>query len=120
MALASLVITKPGGLTTSEALARGVPMVVANAIPGHNATMLFEHGVAISADNPYTVGPRVAQLLASPPRLAAMARSARRLGRPRAALDVAEEVAQIVGTRLPDPASPLPRGRSGVQPKPRP
>jgi processive 1,2-diacylglycerol beta-glucosyltransferase len=98
MALASLVVTKPGGLTTSEALACGLPIVVANAIPGQetrNATMLFEEGVAMSGDNPYTIGPRVARLLASPARLAAMARAARRLGRPRAALDVADELAVV-------------------------
>jgi processive 1,2-diacylglycerol beta-glucosyltransferase len=99
MALSSLVVTKPGGLTTSEALACGLPMVVANAIPGQetrNATMLFEEGVAISGENPYTVGPRVARLLATPARLAGMARSARRLGRPRAALDVADELANVL------------------------
>jgi processive 1,2-diacylglycerol beta-glucosyltransferase len=102
MALASLVVTKPGGLTTSEALACGVPMVVANAIPGQetrNATMLFEEGVAISGENPYTIGPRVARLLAAPARLAGMARAARRLGRPRAALDVADELAAVIAAR---------------------
>jgi processive 1,2-diacylglycerol beta-glucosyltransferase len=99
MALASLVVTKPGGLTTSEALARGLPMVVVNAIPGQetrNATMLFEEGVAISGENPYTIGPRVARLLAAPARLATMARAARKLGRPRAAMDVAEELAEVI------------------------
>jgi processive 1,2-diacylglycerol beta-glucosyltransferase len=99
MALASLVVTKPGGLTTSEALASGLPMVVANAIPGQetrNATMLFEEGAAISGENPYTLGSRVARLLASPARLAAMAKAARRLGRPRAALEVVDELAAIL------------------------
>jgi processive 1,2-diacylglycerol beta-glucosyltransferase len=98
MALASLVVGKPGGLTTSEALACGLPMVVANAIPGQetrNATMLFEEGVAISGDNPYTVGPKIARLLGTPARLAGMARAARRLGRPRAAADIAEELASV-------------------------
>jgi processive 1,2-diacylglycerol beta-glucosyltransferase len=92
MALATLVVTKPGGLTTSEALARGLPMVVTNPIPGQetrNATMLFEEGAAISGENPLTVGPRVARLLADRARLAALAGAARRLGRPEAAMDVA-------------------------------
>jgi processive 1,2-diacylglycerol beta-glucosyltransferase len=99
MALASLVVGKPGGLTTSEALACGVPLVVANAIPGQetrNATMLYEEGAAISGENPYTIGPRVAQLLAAPARLAAMSKAARRLGKPRAAFDVADELAALV------------------------
>jgi processive 1,2-diacylglycerol beta-glucosyltransferase len=98
MALASLLITKPGGLTTSEALACGLPMVVVNPIPGQetrNAVMLYERGAAISGENPYTLGARIADLLASPDRLAALRRAARRLGRPRAAFEVAEELGRL-------------------------
>jgi processive 1,2-diacylglycerol beta-glucosyltransferase len=61
MSLADLAVTKPGGLTTSEALALGLPLVVANAIPGQetrNATMLYEEGAAVSGENPLTVGHR--------------------------------------------------------------
>lgn len=100
MALATLAVSKPGGLTTSEALARGLPLVVTNPIPGQetrNATMLFEEGAAISGENPLTIGARVARLLASPARLAAMARAARALGRPRAAEAVADEIEGLAG-----------------------
>lgn len=99
MALASLAVTKPGGLTTSEALACGLPLVVANPIPGQetrNATMLFEEGAAISGENPWTIGYRVARLLESPARLESMRAAARRLGRPRAAADVATELGGLV------------------------
>ena len=34
MEIASMIITKPGGMTTSEALAKGLPMVIINPIPG--------------------------------------------------------------------------------------
>lgn len=98
MALAQVAVTKPGGLTTSEALALGLPLVVANAIPGQetrNATMLYEEGAAISGENPFTVADRVARLLASPDRLRAMARAARRLGRAAAAMDVARELGTL-------------------------
>ena len=101
MAVADLAITKPGGLTTSEALARGLPLVVANPIPGQetrNATMLYEEGAAISGENPYTIGHRVAKLLSDPSRLAAMRRAAKSLGRPRAALDVAAELGRLTGS----------------------
>jgi processive 1,2-diacylglycerol beta-glucosyltransferase len=100
MALATIAVTKPGGLTTSEALARGLPLVVANPIPGQetrNATMLFEEGAAISGENPLTLGPRVARLLAAPERLAAMSRAAGSLGRPHAANDVLAEAATLMG-----------------------
>lgn len=98
MALSDLAVTKPGGLTTSEALACGLPLVVAHAIPGQetrNATMLYEAGAAISGENPHTIAYRVAALLDSPPRLAAMRRAAHRLARPRAALDVAAELLEL-------------------------
>ena len=93
MALASLAVTKPGGLTTSEALSRGLPLVVVNPIPGQetrNATMLYEEGAAISGENPLTAASRVARLLSDPGRRAAMRRAAQGLGRPWAAFDAAE------------------------------
>ncbi|MEG0308626.1 MAG: glycosyltransferase [Clostridium sp.] len=51
MNLADILITKPGGLTVSEALASNLPMVVFDAIPGQeesNARFLLEHNMAIS------------------------------------------------------------------------
>lgn len=101
MALADLATGKPGGLTTSEALARGLPLVVTAAIPGQetrNATMLFEAGAAISGENPHTLGYRVARLLGDPGRLAGMRAAARRLGRPRAAFEIAEELAALAAS----------------------
>jgi processive 1,2-diacylglycerol beta-glucosyltransferase len=95
MALADLAVTKPGGLTTSEALAMGLPLVIANAIPGQetrNATMLYEAGAAISGENPATLGYRVGTLLKSPGRLKAMGEAARHLARPRAAQEVVDDL----------------------------
>lgn len=99
MALADLIVTKPGGLTTSEALACGVPMVVTFPIPGQetrNATMLYEEGAAISGESPATVAWRVSQLLANPARIASMRSNARRLGRPNAAFDVADQALALL------------------------
>ena len=100
MAIAELAVSKPGGLTTAEALARGLPLVVTNPIPGQetrNATMLYEEGAAISGENLLTLGARVARLLASPPRVAALRRAARGLGRPQAALEIADELFALAG-----------------------
>jgi processive 1,2-diacylglycerol beta-glucosyltransferase len=99
MALADLAVTKPGGLTTAEALGRCLPLVVVNPIPGQetrNATMLYEAGAALSGENPNTIGFRVGKLLESPERLAAMRAAARRLGRPRAAFEIADELEQVI------------------------
>ena len=70
----------------------------AERLPGQetrNATMLYEEGAAISGENPFTVGQRVARLLASPERLDALRRNARRLGRPQAAAAVAEQLGRL-------------------------
>jgi processive 1,2-diacylglycerol beta-glucosyltransferase len=93
MAAADLLVSKPGGLTTSEALARGTPMVVVNPIPGQesrNSDFLLENGAAIKVNNVATLPYKLNQLLASPDRLAQLTANAKRLGRPRAAFDVAQ------------------------------
>ncbi len=50
MAISDLVVTKPGGLTTSESLASNLPMIIINPIPGQeeeNAEFLEENGIGI-------------------------------------------------------------------------
>lgn len=50
MSIAYIVVTKPGGLTTSETLASGLPMIIINPIPGQeeeNAQFLEEKGAGI-------------------------------------------------------------------------
>lgn len=54
MDIADLIITKPGGLTIAEALAKGLPMILTKPIPGHeekNAEFLIIAGAAMAAKN---------------------------------------------------------------------
>jgi processive 1,2-diacylglycerol beta-glucosyltransferase len=91
MVCADLVITKPGGLTSSECLAMGVPMIVHSPIPGQeerNADYLLEQGAALKAVDAVGLEYRVQELLASPARLAQLRDHARALARPHAARDV--------------------------------
>jgi processive 1,2-diacylglycerol beta-glucosyltransferase len=99
MAVASLVITKPGGLTTSEALASGLPMVVINPIPGQeaaNSDFLLQAGAAIKVGRIEEMSIRVGELLGSR-KLAAMAKAARAVGQPTAARNVCEQILGRVG-----------------------
>jgi processive 1,2-diacylglycerol beta-glucosyltransferase len=100
MAAADVIVSKPGGLTTSEALARGLAMVVVNPIPGQesrNSDYLLENGAAVKVNNLATLGYKVAGVLDSPGRLTRLREKANTLGRPRAAFDVVEESLKLIG-----------------------
>jgi len=95
MACADLAITKPGGLTTSECLALGLPMIINSPIPGQeerNADFLLEQGAALKAIDAVTLEYRVRRLLEHPEKLAAMRARAKALGRPDAAKEVLRNV----------------------------
>ena len=69
MTAADLFVGKPGGLTTSEALAKGLPMVVINPIPGQeerNSDHLLEEGIAIRCNNLPALAYKIDRLIASP------------------------------------------------------
>jgi processive 1,2-diacylglycerol beta-glucosyltransferase len=93
MAVANLIITKPGGLTTSEVLAMGKPVFIVNPIPGQeaaNSDFLLERGAAVKVNRVEDLPYRLEQLLGSR-KLTEMARAAKQLGRPHAAREICEE-----------------------------
>ena len=92
MTVADVVLSKPGGLTTSEVLARGAAMAIVNPIPGQesrNSDFLLENGAAIKINNIGTMSHKLSQLLADPERLQSLKHNAQRLAKPRAAYDIA-------------------------------
>ena len=97
MEIATLIITKPGGMTTSESLAKSLPMVIVNPLPGQemrNTDFLLQAGIGIRLDHTHDVGEEIELLLKSPQRLFAMRRAAYDNGRPQAALDTARFILQ--------------------------
>jgi processive 1,2-diacylglycerol beta-glucosyltransferase len=95
MASADLAVTKPGGLTVSECLAVGLPMVLISPIPGQeerNADYLMEQGVAVKAPDGVALKYKIGQLLKEPERLKQMREKMRGLGRPDAARAVLNRV----------------------------
>ena len=94
MAISDLLVTKPGGLTTSEALAMGKPLFILNPIPGQeaaNSDFLLQRGAAAKVSRVEDLPFALDGLLGSK-KLAAMARAAKALGRPSAAAAICRAV----------------------------
>lgn len=83
--LASLMITKPGGMTTAECLARKLPMLFLRPVPGQeqlNAEFLQRHGCGLIARNPRDLLAIATGLLNDPGQLAGLAQAAGNLFAP--------------------------------------
>ena len=96
MTVADLIITKPGGLTTSEALALGRPLFILNPIPGQeaaNSDFLLERGAAAKVNRVEDLPFRLQELLGSK-KLSEMRHAAKSLGRPDAAKVICNQVLQ--------------------------
>lgn len=93
MAAADLFVGKAGGLSSSEALARGLVLVIVNPIPGQeerNADHYLEEGVALRCNSLATLSWKISALLEDPPRLELMRENVRHLATPCAAARIAE------------------------------
>jgi processive 1,2-diacylglycerol beta-glucosyltransferase len=103
MAASDLAISKPGGLTTAECLAMGLPMIVISPIPGQeerNADYLLENGIALKAHNAAVLEFKLAALLKNPLKLCEMRKAAASIGRPNAAMDILEIVLNRQGAKI--------------------
>lgn len=83
MRISSLFVGKPGGLSSSECMAAGLPMVIVDPIPGQevrNSDFLIEEGAAVRCNYATTIGYKIATLLDDPQRLVAMKAHAVRIG----------------------------------------
>jgi processive 1,2-diacylglycerol beta-glucosyltransferase len=92
---ATLFVGKPGGLTASECMAAGTPMVIVTPIPGQeerNSDYLLEEGAAIRCNDLDIIDYKIDRVFDEPERLERLRANARRLGRPDAARVIAETV----------------------------
>lgn len=93
MDIAAAIITKPGGLTTAETLAKQLPMLMISPIPGQemcNARYLVAHDAAVQLGDPHIAGETLSQLLHHPARLRQLREHAGRIAHPDSALRIAE------------------------------
>ncbi|HEU5088567.1 MAG TPA: glycosyltransferase, partial [Roseiflexaceae bacterium] len=122
MHAADIVATKAGGLTVSEALAAGKPLLIHGDPPGQeegNLRFVQVHGAGLWVEDPNAFASLVSNWLAYPAQMERAAANARRLGRPDAALRIARlgRDLAVEGPRRPLPQSlDRPWWRSAARP----
>ena len=92
MGITSIIITKPGGVTTSEALAKRIPMVIVKPIPGQeesNTVYLTEEGAAVKVDSPKDINLVIEDLLTDQRKLNHLCEASARISKPNASIDIA-------------------------------
>ena len=101
---ADCIITKPGGLTSSEALAKGLPMILVDPIPGQedrNVEFLLNSGVAMNVTATCPLDEVVYQFLINPKRQQAMRECVRLIAKPRATQTLCDFVLQKATDKVP-------------------
>ena len=101
MDAADILVSKPGGLTTSEALSRALPMIVVDPIPGqeaHNVDFLIAQGAAKKATFRSSVAQTLTEILQEN-RLADMTACAKSLQKPRAVYDLYDALLSLTESK---------------------
>lgn len=99
MDAADMVVTKPGGLTTTECLAKGKPMALVAPIPGQeqrNSDYLLEEGAAVRLHDVADAAWQLQRWLGDTERMSRLRDNALRIARPRAAADIAASLLACV------------------------
>ncbi len=98
MSASDLIVGKPGGLTTSEALAKGLIFVIVNPIPGQeerNSDHLLEKGCAIKCNNLPVLAYKIDKLFADKERFTTMKDNIAKLAKPFASKTVVDVLKQL-------------------------
>lgn len=101
MSAADCLVTKPGGLTVSEALAKGLPMILINPIPGQeerNTEFLVNNGLASLITKTYPLDDALYHLFHDPVRLKTIHQMIEAIGHP----DATERLADFLLSLKPD------------------
>lgn len=99
MAISDILITKPGGITVSEALAVGLPMILIEPIPGQeeaNADYLIEQGAAVKARNLSVLIHKMSNLMRKREELDKMSQVAKKISKPFAGKLIIEKINSIL------------------------
>ncbi|PZR56074.1 MAG: hypothetical protein DLM50_09675 [Candidatus Meridianibacter frigidus] len=107
MHASDVLLSKPGGLTSAEALASGLPMILVRPLPGQeerNTRYLVERKAARRSKGERDLASAVQEILENPKRRESMRAAALALGKPDAAADIARFILQT--SRPPEERTP--------------
>jgi len=102
MDAADCIITKPGGLTTSEALAKSLPVIMINPIPGQedrNVEFLLNNGAAIKISSTFPTDEAIYHLFSGEGREESLKTAARKLGKPNSSKDFGDFIIKFAGEK---------------------
>ena len=105
MSAADCIVTKPGGLTSSEALAKRLPMIIVNPIPGQedrNSEFLLNSGAAMAASETCPVDEVIYQFLQNPNRRKSMAESIDFIRHPESTKTLCDFIVKLQSEKKPD------------------
>jgi len=99
MKVSDISITKPGGMTSAESLACGLPMIIINPIPGQeerNTQFLTSQGVAIKANDEFEIGKIIMELFTKPQKLKEMQNRILEINKPEAAFNIVKMIEELI------------------------
>ncbi len=100
MDAADCIVTKPGGITSSEALAKNLPMIIANPIPGQedrNVEFLMNNGAAFKVSSTFPVDEAIYQMFTNKTRFSQIIEISKVLGKPDSTLKIVELILKVSG-----------------------
>jgi len=100
MAVSDIIISKSGGITTSESLVKELPMVITAPIPGQetrNSDFLVGHGAAVRMDRPAELTGIVGDIIGHPEKITAMKDAIAAIRKPDAPYDIAKVAVELSG-----------------------
>lgn len=101
MAVSTLIITKPGGLTISEALSKNLPIIIIDPIPGqeaNNTEYLIKERAAVKANSAGDAALLTEALFSHGSKLEQMRQNARRIAKPNSATDIAKLILECANS----------------------
>ena len=93
MNISDFVVTKPGGLTSTESLVSGLPIIIINPIPGQeeqNAEFLVNNGAAIWIKKEDNIARVLKNLYRDKEKFKSMAKSAKKIAKPNSTKNICE------------------------------